>query len=218
MGSSFIVPEELERYAEKYSSPERTLLKELAKETYASAEFPQMQVGHLEGLFLNFLVRALKAKRVLEIGTFTGYSALAMAEALPPSGRLWTCDCDPKATSMAAKYWKRSPHGRKIKLVLGEARETLPHLKGPFDLVFIDADKENYKNYWELCLPKIRPGGWIAVDNVLWSGRVLRPKSQTDRAVHAFNQFAAGDKRVELVMLTVRDGITLAQKKEEDLK
>ena len=203
----------IESYTAAHSSEESPLLKELARETYHKTDLPQMLVGHLEGAFLRTLVRISKAKRVLEIGTFTGYSALAMAEGLGESGKLITCDINAETTLIAKKYWARSPHGKKIALKLGPALETLPKLKGVFDLVFIDADKDNYLNYWEACLPRVRPGGLLVVDNVLWSGRVLRPKDYTDRVIARFNNFIRRDPRVEIVMLPVRDGMTLAVKK-----
>lgn len=208
-----IVAEKINRYAERHSSPEPVLFKELACITQERTTLPQMQVGHLEGIFLKLLVRLTKAKRVLEIGTFTGYSALAMAEALPTTGRLITLDIDPAATAIARAFWKKSRAGRKISFKIGPAIETLKTLPGPFDLVFIDADKENYTNYWNACVPKVRRGGVLVVDNVLWSGRVLNPQDASDRAIAAFNRHAREDRRVELVMLTVRDGITLAVKK-----
>ncbi len=208
-----ITPPPIERYAERHSSPEKALYRELARVTREKTEIPQMQVGHLEGSFLRLLVKATRAKRVLEIGTFTGYSALCMAEGLSPGGGLITCDIDEKTTAIAREFWRKSPHGKKIRLRLGPALETIKKLKGPFDLAFIDADKENYLNYWRVCLPKVRRGGLILVDNVLWSGRVLRPKDSSDRAIARFNEIVLRDRRVELVMLAIRDGVTLARKK-----
>ncbi len=208
-----IVAEKLENYAAKYSTPETALFKELVKATYAKTDLPQMQVGHLEGIFLRLMVKVSKAKRILEIGTFTGYSALAMAEGLPADGKLITCDIDPVNTKIAVEHWKKSPHGKKIELKLGPAAETIKKLKGTFDIVFIDADKNNYIKYWELCVPKVKRGGFLLADNILWSGRVLNPKEESDHHIHAFNQHVAADKRVETVMLTIRDGITLAYKK-----
>ena len=172
-----------------------------------------MQVGHLEGSFLRLLVKIARAKRVLEIGTFTGYSALAMAEGLPRGGRLITCDIDPDATQIARAHWNRSPHGRKIELRLGPAIKTVQELSGPFDLVFIDADKESYGRYWELCVPKVRRGGLLLADNVLWGGRVLDPHDRSDRAIVAFNKRVAADRRVDVVILPLRDGLTVAYKK-----
>ncbi len=208
-----IVNPEIESYAARHSSPEPALLKQLVRATWARTEIPQMQVGHLEGSVLRLLMRIARAKRVLEIGTFTGYSALAMAEGLPPDGHLITCDIDPDATAIAQAYWAKSPHGKKIELRLGPATDTVRRLTGSFDAVFIDADKENYLRYWELCLPKVRTGGLLLTDNTLWSGRVLHPKDSSDRAIVAFNRHVAADKRVEAVLLTIRDGLTLAVKK-----
>lgn len=203
----------IEDYSLLHSSSEDKLLKELAAETRKKTALPQMMVGHWEGQFLRFLVRSMKARRVLEIGTFTGYSALAMASGLPAGGSIVTCDIDSENTQIARKFWRKSGLGKKITLRLGHALRTLKTLKGPFDFVFIDADKENYENYWNAVLPKVRPGGVIAADNVLWSGRVLKPKNETDRALARFNQQVLKDKRVEVLMLPIRDGITLAIRK-----
>lgn len=207
-----IVHPGIEAYARKHTETEGELFRELASVTREETTSPQMQVGHLEGAFLRLLIKIAGAKRVLELGTFTGYSALAMAEGLPEDGRLITCDVDPHATAIAKRFWDRSPHGRKIELKLGPALETLKTLDGPFDLVFIDADKENYSNYWKACVPKVRKGGVLAVDNVLWSGRVLDPKDASDRAINGFNKLVFEDGRVEPVLLTVRDGISLSCK------
>ena len=153
-----------------------------------------------------------RSRTVVEIGTFTGYSALAMAEGLPKNGRLITCDIDPETTQMARKFWARSSHGKKIQLWIGPAAQTIQKLEGPFDLVFIDADKERYVRYWQLCVPKVRRGGLLLADNVLWGGRVLDPHDSSDRAIVAFNRHVAADRRVEAVMLPLRDGLTLAYK------
>ncbi|KCZ70285.1 putative O-methyltransferase [Candidatus Methanoperedens nitroreducens] len=207
-----IVPEKIERYCRDNTTPESHLLRELVVETYARTAFPEMQVGHLEGAFLRMLVRLQGAKRILEIGTFTGYSSLVMAEALPEDGELITCDIDPEVTQIAQRYWSQSPHGKKIELRLGHALDTLKTIEGPFDMVFIDADKVNYINYWELCVPRMRSGGLLVADNVLWGGSVLDPRDETDRAIVEFNEHVYSDKRVETVMLPIRDGITLAWK------
>lgn len=208
-----VIPDPIDEYARLHSSREDPLLAELARDTFANAKLPQMQTGHLEGSFLRILAAAIGARRVLEIGTYTGYSALCLASGLPDDGVVITCDRDPEATDMARRYWAKSPHGRKIDLRMGNALDTLKTLDGPFDLAFIDADKENYVRYWEACLPKVRPGGILAVDNVLWSGRVLNPKDPLDHAIVAFNLHVRYDDRVDLVMLTIRDGLTLARKK-----
>ena len=208
-----IVPEKIDQYAAAHTMRQSPILEELARETHEKTAWPQMLVGPVEGAFLRFLVRVSRARRVLEIGTFTGYSALSMAEALPKNGQIITLDMDPESTAIAKRFWARSAPGRKIKLKLGMALESLRTLKGPFDLVFIDADKENYVNYWENLVPKVRRGGLLVADNVLWSGRVLQPKDATDRAIVAFNRHVRADKRVEVVLLTVRDGMTLAWKR-----
>ena len=208
-----LVPEKIEAYAARHSAPESALFRALARETFRKAKYPQMQVGHLEGQALAMLVRLTRSKRVLEIGTFTGYSSLAMAEALPPGGTLTTLDIDPETTAIARKYWAKSPAGRKITLKIGPALETLKTIRGPLDLVFIDADKHNYVNYWNACVPKVRARGLIVVDNVLWSGRVLNPKDEMDSAIVRCNRHIARDKRVIPVMLSVRDGMTLAWKR-----
>ncbi|HKW14993.1 MAG TPA: class I SAM-dependent methyltransferase [Candidatus Krumholzibacteria bacterium] len=207
------VSEAIQNYADEYSSPEPGIFAELAQETRATQKDPQMMVGHGEGLLLRLIVKLARARRVLEIGTFTGYSALAMAMALPADGELITCDIDPTATTLAQKYWARNPHGKKIRLVLAPASDTLATLQGPFDLVFIDADKPGYIRYWEASLPLVREGGVIIADNVLWSGRVLEPKDDSTRAIAAFNAHVQGDTRVEHVMLPIRDGITVAVKR-----
>jgi len=203
----------LEAYAEAHSEPVLPLLDELRQETFASIEGPQMQVGRLEGDFLRLLVRLTQARRVVEVGMFTGYSALMMAEALPEGGELITCDINPKAEAIARKYFARSPHGKKIQVRMGPALTTLAALKGPFDLAFLDADKGNMSAYYDAVFPLIRLGGLIVGDNTLWSGRVLTPADDDDRAIVAFNKKVAADPRVEKVLVTVRDGMMLAYKR-----
>lgn len=203
-------PEDLSRYVAAHSTLEDPLLARLAEATRERTDAPEMMVGHIEGLFLRTLVRATGAKRVLELGTFTGYSALAMAAGLPDDGEIITCDVNAETTAIARRHWDESPHGTKIRLELGPALETIASLSGEIDMVFIDADKENYVAYWEACIPKLRRGGLAVVDNVLWSGRVLDPKDAVEVAIAAFNDHIVRDPRVELVMLPVRDGMTLA--------
>lgn len=209
---SELVAPGIEEYCETHTTPLHPLFSELRKTTYEKTEWPQMQVGPLEGSFLKALVAISGARRVLEIGTFTGYSALAMAEGLPEDGKLITCDIDPETTAIAREFWARSPHGKKIELRLAPAIETIAKLEGLFDLVFIDADKESYIQYWDACVPKVRKGGVIVADNVLWGGAVLHPEDESDHHIVAFNQHARKDPRVEEVMLTVRDGMLLARK------
>jgi caffeoyl-CoA O-methyltransferase len=204
------LPDDIDQYIHSHCSPESAVLQELARETRAKSKDSGMMVGHVQGLFLRSLVRMTRAKRVLEIGTFTGYSALAMAEGLPEDGEVLTCDVDPKNTAIARQYWDRSPHGGKITLRLGPALKTIETVSGLVDLVFIDADKRNYVQYWDAVVPKLRHGGVVVADNVLWSGRVLDPQSNDDHAIVAFNDHVLKDQRVEVVMLPLRDGVLLA--------
>jgi caffeoyl-CoA O-methyltransferase len=208
-----LVPEEIEAYAARHTTPLPPLLDELIEAT--GKEFgplATMLSGQLEGTLLQMLVFATGARRVLEIGMFTGFSAQMMASALPDEGQVVTCDVDPKAIAIAKSFLARSPYGRKIAVREGPALETLKTLDGPFDLIFIDADKGNYTNYYEAALPLLAPRGLIAVDNVLWSGKVLDPKDPDDRAIVAFNQHVRNDARVACVMLTVRDGVMLIRR------
>lgn len=207
------LPDGIDAFAAQVSEEPDALLEELRKETFATMAAPNMQVGRIEGAFLRMLVRLSRAQRVLELGMFTGYSALCMAAGLPDDGELVTCDVDPKAEEIAKRYFARSPHGKKIHVRMGPALETIRTLKGPIDLVFIDADKESYPAYYDAVFPLVRPGGLIVADNALWSGRVLDPQSDSDRAIVAYDQKVSRDPRVEKVMLTVRDGMFLAQKK-----
>jgi len=203
----------VELFAQLHTEPETDLYARLREETYRVMENPQMQVGLLEGRFLKMLVRLTGAKRVLELGMFTGYSALMMAEGLPDDCRIVTCDVDPKAEAIAKKYFAESPHGKKIEIRMGPALETIKSLSTPIDLVFIDADKPNYCKYYEACFPLVKPGGLIVGDNVLWSGKVVDPQDENTRAIVAFSDLVQNDSRVENVCLTVRDGMMLAWKR-----
>ena len=208
-----LVPEEIERYAMAHTTPLPPLLEELIAVTQERfGGQARMLSGQLEGTLLQVLIASMGARRVIEIGTFTGFAAQMMAAALPDDGELITCDVDPKAIEVARSYFSRSPHGHKISLREGPALETMRTLEPGFDLAFIDADKENYINYYEQALPLLAPDGLIAVDNVLWSGRVLDPEDDNDRAIVAFNEHVAGDERVTQVILTIRDGVMLVRK------
>jgi caffeoyl-CoA O-methyltransferase len=209
-----IIPKKIGDYCLRHTSPRGKLLRELEKYTRRHCEDSQMLIGPHEGTLLAMLVRLIGARRVLEIGTFTGYSALCMAEALPKNGRLITCEIKPQHAEIAQSFFGHSTHGRKIKIHLGHALETLASLPraARFDFVFLDADKENYVNYYEAVLPRLRSGGLIVADNVLWSGRVLAPKKKTDRAVIKFNKHVHRDPRVECMMLPLRDGVSLVRK------
>jgi caffeoyl-CoA O-methyltransferase len=207
------IDEAVEQFAHDHTKPEPDLYLRLRDETYATMNSPQMQVGRIEGRFLKMLVRLVGARRVLEIGMFTGYSALMMAEGLPDDGHLITCDVNPDAEAIARRYFNESPNGHKIEIRMGPALDTIKSLTGTIDMVFIDADKTNYSNYYEAVMPLVRSGGLIVADNVLWSGRVLNPESDDDHAIVAFDKLVQSDPRVENVCLTVRDGMMLAWKR-----
>jgi caffeoyl-CoA O-methyltransferase len=209
-----LVPEAIDAYAAAHTVPAPELLQELAAETRAKTSAPQMMVGDIEGRFLQLLVQLGGCKRVVEVGTFTGYSALMMAEGLPDGGELVTCELLEAHAEIARRYFAKSPHGKKIKLRLGPAIDTLRSLPAAeTDLIFLDADKTGYPDYYEEGLRLLRPGGLLVADNVLWSGKVLDPKDDDTRALVAVADRARKDPRVTPVMLTVRDGLLLARKK-----
>ncbi|MFN0096400.1 MAG: O-methyltransferase [Dehalococcoidia bacterium] len=204
----------IEEYCEAHTSPEPEALIAVAAATQRESPDARMMVGQLEGGFLRFLVHMLQPKHVLEIGTFTGYSAIAMAGALPPGGRITTLDIDPVHAAIAQRHFVQAGVADRVTLRLGAALATLASLPGPFDLVFIDADKGNYPRYFEAVLPKLSPNGVIAVDNVLWRGEVLERGAGGDtRVIQAFNAAIVADPRVECVMLPLRDGLTLIRRR-----
>jgi len=203
---------DLAQYAAESSTRPGPLLREIEQYTREHEDNPEMLVGRLEAAFLQMLVKLVNARRILEIGLFTGYSALAMAEALDEHGELISCEVDEDHADVARSFFRRSPVGHKIGIRLGPAIETLETIQGPFDMVFMDADKPSYAAYYDLVLPMLRPGGLIVADNVLWSGRVLAPEDETDHAIVAFNDKVRDDPRVENVLLTVRDGLMLARR------
>jgi len=209
-----ILDDAIEAYAADHTTPVGDLFHRLRDETREKTTAPGMQVGPVEGTFLRLLVQLTGARRILEIGMFTGYSALMMGSALPDDGRLVTCDVDAEVAQIARRYFDESGYGEKIEIRLGPALETLKTLAGPFDLAFVDADKEHYPDYFDAVVPLLRRGGLLVADNVLWSGRVLGDDdAATTRAIRAFNDKVQADDRVEQVMLTVRDGMTLARKR-----
>jgi caffeoyl-CoA O-methyltransferase len=210
-----IIPPKIESYCEENTTAPADLLRELESYTRKNCRYAGMMVGAIEGRLLKLLVQMTNARYVLEIGTFTGYSALCMAEALPESGKLITCDIDEETTKIARSFIERSVHGQKIDIRLGPALETIDALarEAKLDMVFIDADKENYVDYYEAVLPRVRVNGLIVADNVLWSGRILEPKEDTDRALARFNAHVQNDSRVENVLLSVRDGVSIIRKR-----
>jgi predicted O-methyltransferase YrrM len=206
-----IVRPKVEHYAAQHTSAEPDSLAKLADETRESTELPQMMVGPLEGQFLQALVHAIRPRLVLEIGTFTGYSALSMASQLPADGRIVTCELDPRHADIAERHFAASPWADRIQLLRGPALRSIEGLDGPFDLVFIDADKDGYAGYFDAILPKLADHGLMAVDNVLQFGGVANEHDQSPDivALRSFNTKVAADERVEQVVLTIREGITL---------
>ncbi len=205
----------IESYAEANSTPEPRYLQLIQENTRRLSDAPQMLVGHLEGRLLKMFVAMIRPLHVLEIGTFTGYSALSMAEALPEGGRIITLEVDPEHARIAQEHIDATPYADRIEIRVGHAMDGIANLHGPLDFVFIDADKSNYIRYYEAVLPLLHPGGFIAADNVLWSGDVMDASKQDadTAALREFNRYVSHDDRVEAVMLTVRDGIMLIHKK-----
>jgi predicted O-methyltransferase YrrM len=212
-GRAPFLPEKVARYIHEHSVREPLVLRELREATKA-VPMSGMQIGADQGQFLQLLVQAIGARRCLEIGTYTGYSALAVALALPEDGRLICCDISEEWTAVGKPFWKKAGVEKKIDLRIGPALQTLKGLKGPFDFVFIDADKPNYLKYYEACLPLVRKNGIIAIDNTLWSGAVADPtqKDADTVALRQFNDALHADQRVVLSMLPLGDGVTLALK------
>jgi caffeoyl-CoA O-methyltransferase len=212
-----VVNEDIEAYAAAHTTPEHPLLSDVAAATRESqGDSHGMMVGLLEGRFLETLVWLSGARRILEIGCFTGYSALSMAAALPPDGTITTCEIDPERAAIARRHFDASPWADRIDLIVGPALESLTLLMGPYDLVFIDADKVSYAKYYEAALRLLSDRGLIVADNVLWSGRVLDESDQSDAttAIRAFNDMVVNDPRVTCVMATVRDGVLLIRRRD----
>jgi caffeoyl-CoA O-methyltransferase len=199
----------LDAYLDAHATPLEPLLQENYDETFASLTSPQMIAGPVLGRLLRLLVTLAAPKLVLEIGTFSGYSALAMAGGLPPEGRIVTCELSPERAEFAQSYFDRSPWAERIEIRVGPALETVVDLEGPFDFVFIDADKTGYPAYYDAVVPKLSPCGLIAIDNTLRGGDVADPVEDGDRAMADFNDHVQADPRTENVMLSVRDGVTL---------
>jgi len=203
----------IEDYAFAHTTEDSPLIRELIQTSEQELQYTDMLSGRLVGRLLAILIKISGAKRVLEVGTFTGYSALTMAEALPDDGELFTCEYNERYEKIAQSFFEKSESGSKINLVMGEALETIPVIKGEFDFVFIDADKSNYPNYYELLLPRTKRGGLMVIDNVLWDGEVLDPNDEKAKAINQLNKRIVEDAAVEQIMLTVRDGVTIVRKK-----
>jgi caffeoyl-CoA O-methyltransferase len=207
------IDENLLNYCEFFSEKESDLLKQLNRETHLKVNTPRMLSGHLQGRLLACLSKLIQANNILEIGTYTGYSALCLAEGLNENGKLYTIDPNEETNYFAERYFKQSSYASKIELLQGDAQQIIPTLSIIFDLVFIDADKKNYSNYFDLVIDKVRKGGIIIADNVLWSGKVLDEKKDKDtELIHAFNKKVSEDTRVKTILLPIRDGLMVIQK------
>ena len=204
-----LVSAEIDAYCEAHTMAESPAMRAIAEQTRAEIDMWIMMIGPVEAALLRLFVQLLGARRVVEVGTFTGYSAMAMAEGLPDDGELITCDISEEWTAIARRHWATSPHGAKIRLELGPASETLARLEGAIDLAFIDADKAAYPEYWDAIVPKLSPGGLIIADNVLAGGRVASGEAPT---MAAFNTKVREDARVQTLMLPLRDGVTVARR------
>ncbi len=208
------ISQDLEDYIEQHSQKEPALLAALNKETYQKILLPRMLSGHFQGRVLSMLSKLIRPVNILEIGTYTGYSALCLCEGMQVTGQLHTIDIKEELVDFQRKHFDKSPWGKQIVQHLGEAVDIIPALDLKFDLVFIDADKENYLNYFELILPKMNTGGIILSDNVLWSGKVLEqlhPNDLSTKVLLEYNQLLATDPRVETVLLPIRDGLTVSR-------
>jgi caffeoyl-CoA O-methyltransferase len=208
------ISEELEDYIEKHSQAEPPLLAQLNKETYQKVLLPRMLSGHFQGRVLSMLAKLIRPKNILEIGTYTGYATLCLCEGMQKDGQLHTIDIKEELVDFQRKYFDQSGWGTQIVQHLGEGTAVIPTLDLTFDLVFIDADKENYLNYYELIVPKMNPGGIILSDNVLWSGKVLEPLQPNDlstKILLEYNELLRNDPRVETVLLPIRDGLTVSR-------
>ncbi|NML37130.1 O-methyltransferase [Chitinophaga sp. G-6-1-13] len=206
----------VEAYAEKYTSPENPLLYKLNRETHLKVELPHMLSGHVQGKFLEMVSRMLRPRRILELGTYTGYSAICLAAGLPDDGILHTIDINEELETLCHQYFEASGYADKIKMHIGKAAEVMTSLDEVFDLVFIDADKAGYVHYYDLVWEKLRPGGFILADNVLYHGQVLQPENEQGSQAKAMVRFCEkvlADDRAEQVLLTIRDGILLIRKK-----
>ena len=202
----------IEQYALDYTENESSLLNDLSRQTHLNILQPRMLSGHLQGRLLSTFSKALNPQKILEIGTYTGYSALCLAEGLNKDGQIYTIDINKELEEFAQNYFNASPYKNKIHFLIGDAAELIPEMKHIWDIVFIDADKENYSLYFDLVIDKVRKGGWIIADNVLWSGKVTKPTLNNDletASIKAFNKKVNSDKRVSNVLIPVRDGIML---------
>jgi caffeoyl-CoA O-methyltransferase len=209
------IPEELDDYVVNHSQDEPELLQQLSRETYQKMLQPRMLSGHYQGRLLSMISKLVNPKNILEIGTYTGYSALCLAEGIQSSGELHTIDINEELVDFQRKYFDKSDYGKRIFQHLGDALEIIPKLDKTFDLIFIDADKDNYPNYFHQIIDKLNVGGIILSDNVLWSGKVIEPLQSDDTSTKAlleYNKLLKNDPRIETVILPIRDGLTISRK------
>lgn len=210
------LPQEIDDYVVQHSAKEPELLQKLNRETNQKVLQPRMLSGHYQGRLLSMISKLVQPTSILEIGTYTGYSALCLAEGLKPGGSLHTIDVNEELYDLQKRYFEASSYANQIKQHLGDATEIIPTLKNQFDLVFIDADKPNYPVYFDLILEKLNPGGIIISDNVLWSGKVVKPVKEDDistKALLEYNRLLVEDERLETIMLPIRDGLTISRRK-----
>jgi predicted O-methyltransferase YrrM len=210
------ITKDLSDYCENNTSAETNILAQLNRETHLKVVSPRMLSGHLQGRFLSFISKLIQPKLIIEIGTYTGYSALCLAEGLQPKGKLISIDVNEETSAFAKAFISKTEYANKIELALADAKDYIPTIKESIDLVFIDADKKNYLNYYHLVIDKLSSGGLIIADNVLWSGKITMPESEMDKetlALHQFNQFVQQDSRVENLLLPIRDGLMMVRKK-----
>jgi caffeoyl-CoA O-methyltransferase len=210
-----LIPEEIQKYVEEHTSPETPLLRKLNRETNSKVMMPRMLSGHLQGRILSLFSRMIKPANILEVGTYTGYSAICLAEGLQPGGKITTIDINEELEDMVRQYFDDAGITDKVDYRIGDAMEIVAKLKDIYDLVFIDADKINYSNYYDLIIDKVRQGGYIVADNVLWSGKITATEAKKDKNIRAlveFNTKVHQDERVENVLLPVRDGLMILRK------
>ncbi len=209
-----LVPGKIEAYIEQHTSDESEVLAALNRRTYTDVLMPQMISGKVQGQFLKFIAQMLQPERILEIGTYTGYAAICMATGLKENGKLWTIDINEELEDIAREHIEKAGFGEKIIQIIGDAKEEVNKLKETFDLVFIDADKQNYSLYYDLVFDKVRSGGFILADNILWSGKIIEEQKDKDtQKIDEFNKKIQQDSRVENVILSMRDGIMIIRKK-----
>lgn len=209
------ISEDLSNYCDTHTSEESDVLKKLNRETHLKVVAPRMLSGHLQGRFLSFISKLKQPQLIVEIGTYTGYSALCLAEGLTEKGKLISIDVNEETSAFAKSFIQQTNYANKIELVIADAKEYIKTITDPIDMIFIDADKKNYLNYYHLAMEKLHSGGLIIADNVLWSGKITMPESAMDRetlALHEFNKFVQQDTRVENILLPVRDGLMMVRK------